>query len=353
MLDEIIIENFQSHKETKLEFVPGVNVIIGASDSGKSAILRALNWAATNRPLGDSFRSEWGGETKVGIRTIDAHKVERIRTASKNEYILDGEPLKAFGTEVPEEVTNILLLDSYNIQSQMDPPFLLSHTPGEAARMLNKAASIDDIDRVISGISSSLNRINSDIKYKEKQLKENEEKIIQYAGLSDIESYIEELEAMEKEQTELMKKSTALNRLKEKIERTQLKLEKSKHVPILLESLAEAEESYATYRGALTKKDRLCKIVHRIKYIQGLLAQTEEIGEAAELIEGALEESSQLKAKQEQLRKLESITAKMKKAQAAINTLNKDIEKTEKEYEQIVPDACPLCGNSIGKGERK
>jgi exonuclease SbcC len=36
--------DFQSHKETHLEFVEGLNVIIGPSDSGKSSVVRALNF---------------------------------------------------------------------------------------------------------------------------------------------------------------------------------------------------------------------------------------------------------------------------------------------------------------------
>ena len=59
-------------------------------------------------------------------------------------------------------------MDIYNIQQQSDLPFLLYATPGEAARMLNRAASIDDIDVARDGIAKSLNRINAGMKYDEK-----------------------------------------------------------------------------------------------------------------------------------------------------------------------------------------
>ena len=36
MIIKVEIENFQSHKNTVLEFVPGTNVVIGESDAGKS-----------------------------------------------------------------------------------------------------------------------------------------------------------------------------------------------------------------------------------------------------------------------------------------------------------------------------
>jgi len=49
MLKKISIQNFQSHKKTELDLVDGINVIYGLSQSGKSAILRALNWIIFNR----------------------------------------------------------------------------------------------------------------------------------------------------------------------------------------------------------------------------------------------------------------------------------------------------------------
>jgi len=44
MINSLTIQNFQSHKNTTLEFDNGINIIIGQSDSGKTAIIRALNW---------------------------------------------------------------------------------------------------------------------------------------------------------------------------------------------------------------------------------------------------------------------------------------------------------------------
>ena len=42
MIKSVGIVNFQSHEETAIEFSPGLNVIAGGSDAGKSSILRAI-----------------------------------------------------------------------------------------------------------------------------------------------------------------------------------------------------------------------------------------------------------------------------------------------------------------------
>ena len=65
MIKSIQIKNIQSHKDTSLEFSPGINAIVGSSNNGKSAVLRALYWARYNRPLGtDTLLSHWAVDKK-------------------------------------------------------------------------------------------------------------------------------------------------------------------------------------------------------------------------------------------------------------------------------------------------
>ena len=44
MINSIKIQNFQSHKNTTIKLKPGVNIITGSSDCGKSVDIRALKW---------------------------------------------------------------------------------------------------------------------------------------------------------------------------------------------------------------------------------------------------------------------------------------------------------------------
>ena len=55
MISRVCLQNFQSHEESELELSPGINVIVGSSNSGKSAIVRAMEGVRTNRPWGTSF----------------------------------------------------------------------------------------------------------------------------------------------------------------------------------------------------------------------------------------------------------------------------------------------------------
>lgn len=44
-ITNLLIENFQSHSRSEFDFGKGLTVIIGPSDNGKSAVLRAMRWA--------------------------------------------------------------------------------------------------------------------------------------------------------------------------------------------------------------------------------------------------------------------------------------------------------------------
>lgn len=125
MIESVKLKNFQSHKENTFSFTKGVNAIVGPSDSGKTAILRALRWLIWNRPLGDAFRSDWGGDTEVTV-TVDGQLITRYKHDNKHGYKIGKIDLKAIGTDVPEEVSTILNIDEINLQQQFDKTISIS-----------------------------------------------------------------------------------------------------------------------------------------------------------------------------------------------------------------------------------
>lgn len=304
MLDAVKIKNFQSHEASELQFSPGVNVIIGPSDAGKSAVFRALIWGISNRPLGDAFRSEWGGETRVVLRTTDNITVERTKDKNKNSYFVNGTELKAFGSDPPESVQEALLMDEVNIQNQTDPPFLFVNSPGEVAQMLNKAASIDDIDRAINGLRRGLTHLRQSIKQKEEQLQKQKEEIKQYKDLPALESKIEELETLEKKEQELYRSSVRLERQLNSAKNLREEIDNTKDTKKPLQLIAETQELNIN-RSAIAKQFR--RFSHLIK---------------------------------DAIRK-----------QQEINKIQDKISILQNQYNQLAPKICPLC-NGTGDARR-
>lgn len=222
MIKRIEIHNIQSHENTVLELSKGINAIVGSSNNGKTAILRALNWARYNRPLGiDNLASHWivndkGDLTDEMFVTIENENgvVTRKRTKNENQYIVNGKELNVVKTDVPDEVEMLLRLSETNIQNQQDAPFLISKSSGEVAKYFNKVVRLDIIDRVLSNAESKRRSVNNDIGFTEKQIKDYENKLESFSWLDSVERLLDKYERVEKKNLELREK---VNNLKENI----------------------------------------------------------------------------------------------------------------------------------------
>lgn len=167
MIQSIELTNFQRHRHLHLDLSEGTNVLAGTSDSGKSSVVRAVNWALNNRPLGlDSLR--WDPKlarvnlpplekdelTRVTI-TVPEHIITRERNEKGiNRYVVDGEELSALRGEVPAKVLQIMNIEPYCFQGQHDQYFLLQDSAGEVAKKLNSVAGLEDIDKGLANISA-------------------------------------------------------------------------------------------------------------------------------------------------------------------------------------------------------
>src|SRR5690554_1875937 len=112
-IKRITLNNFQSHKYSSIELDERLNVIVGPSDSGKSAIIRGIKWVLYNEPSGDYFIREGEKECSVTLEFSDNTILKRYRSKSKNQYILinnKGEEtiFEGFGSNTPEQIVETI-----------------------------------------------------------------------------------------------------------------------------------------------------------------------------------------------------------------------------------------------------
>lgn len=226
MLNVLRIRNFQSHQDSVIELGPGVNVIVGPSNAGKSACVRSVNWALTNRPLGVNFIRTGQDEADVLLEEIRSNgtkvSVERIRSKSRNEYILNGDtehPFTAFGSNPPEDVLLALNLQDSNIQGQFDPYFLVFDSPGSVALQIRKVTGMEQIDKVADIISSRIRSCRGSTSDKEADLIQIQEKLdaISTIDLEKFESLINKAETLEARKEELERNHQRLKSLSDQL----------------------------------------------------------------------------------------------------------------------------------------
>lgn len=297
MIKTIWLHNFQSHKRTRIKFVDGVNAIVGNSDSGKSAILRAFEWVVYNRPVGDDYLSHWAEEISVTILFDDGAKITRGRDKQGNYYKLNGEVFRAFKQEVPVPIQEALNLNDINIQAQMDPPFLISFKPGDAAQLLNKAVNLDIIDTTISNIRKK--KLDADRDYKQ--------------SLASIEDYNNEL-----------KKYNYLKQMEADV--------------ILYESAAAARSTLARQIKGLQELINLTeRLQERTEASKKLLRIERRLNKALE----SVEERNTLK---KEIVLLGKVLNEIRKARDDKKYWEGEKDRLQKELEKSFPDICPLCG---------
>src|SRR5262245_4610599 len=157
MIKKITVVNYQSHQQTVLELHPGINIITGPTDAGKSGFFRSLFWNKNNRPTGMMFVSDWNkkgknqdtfiGETSVEVE-FDDGVVKRYRNGQVNGYKLnDKTPKEAIGKDaVPQEIQDFWNMNEANFSGQHDLPFLLAVGAGQVAEYLNRIVNLDIVD---------------------------------------------------------------------------------------------------------------------------------------------------------------------------------------------------------------
>jgi len=354
MVQFLQIQNFQSHKNTFIEFGNNVNIFIGFSDSGKTAIIRALRWVITNKPTGDAFRSNWGGDTIVELILKNGTRVKRTKGNSTNEYELQvkgNKPLlfKAFGTDVPVEIEKALAFDSINLQEQLDAPYLLSDTPGQVAKHFNKIAKLEKIDTGIQYVQSIITKVTQDINTNTSNIEAYKESYKQWDFLQDFEIKLEVLESKVKSKDEiganrklLVNLCTSLEEVIEEQVSYSSILKNEKTVNLLLENYTKVKQIKKDVRNLNGIVVDLSRNKKEQESYSALLISESTINKLLELYK-------ELKEVRKEYTSFVNLTNSINNLRKRQETMLKSLEIIEKEYHRDYPGICPFCNSIIKK----
>lgn len=342
MIQELHIRNYQSHKDTTLEFHPGVNIILGITDSGKTSILRSIKKLVWNRPSGNEFCSHWGGDMEIEMITDD-HTIAR-GIDKENWYSLDGKRLVAFGKDVPEEIRNALNMDETNLQQQFDLHFLISSSPGEVASHFNQVAHLHQIDSSISFVNRNILALTNTKKADEGSLKNSQEELTQYDYLDKFEIELEVLEHDTANNIQIItsrnKLQTQLDLLEEKekeIEKIEVKTKLEKPVNAILKLYTDQK---------IIEDDRaylLAALIYAAEIDKATIILSKKVGQLA-LVDSILKLMEEKKTLQ---RDHDTLRDALSENRIIIDKQTKTkerLEKKEAKFHKHMPDECPLCG---------
>lgn len=352
MIKSVSIQNFQSHAKTELNFHEGVNVIVGTTDGGKTAIIRALRWLIWNRPSGDALRSRWGGatnvqlETEEGVITRSKDKIDKYTLRLKGQEDIE---FKAIGTSVPAEIQGVLNISEINLQNQHDATFLLSDTPGAVATHFNKVARLDRIDSATSAINGWIRGLKSDVSHLETDIATEKAKLPQFENLEKFEIEIEVLEQMESRLTSMRGKRDTLKKvitqyadLEEEIETLTPLLELEGLVTSTLDNITQQDQLQ-------TQADELHAIIDDLEGLEGKETTANELLPLEPLVLSLLDKYKQLRELKKTKSQLQYLLNQVNLVDDDIVTTGNNVTKLETKFHKEMPDICPLCDTILKK----
>lgn len=344
MIKSIKIKNIQSHKETELNLHKGINCIIGSSNNGKSAILRAFYWVRYNRPLGiDSLCSHWAINEKgnqiddMEVTVDNGNIITRRRTKSENQYIVNNKELNVVKSDIPSEVEQAFRLSDTNIQKQLDEPFLLSNTNGEVAKYFNSIVRLDVIDKVLTKAETTRRKNKQEIETLEKIIKNQELKLSQYDWLETSEKLI-----------------TKYENVKSKNDKLLLEQKKLYSSIIDFENLTKNKNKYN-----FTKSKELIEEIEKLKLsISELKSKIDSLQNTIDdfnsiKIYPSFEKEKKLMTKISNLDNIQELNSKIAILQNSVSEViacSNVIEWKKKEINDLkdkLPEICPVCGGKL------
>lgn len=205
-IEYIKIVGFQSHGETKLKFHPHLNIIVGPSDEGKSAILRAIKKVVRDLPSGNGFVSNKTDTCKIVLGMNNGAKITRkvvcdVKGTTKvNEYQVkienDVQKFVSFGREIPLEVRNTIgwpLIDlddgstiDIHFSGQHDQPFLVASTPAIKSKVLGRVSGLHIIDVGIKKSNKDARRIGDEIKGAKNNIDELQKELQKFPNINEL-----------------------------------------------------------------------------------------------------------------------------------------------------------------------
>jgi DNA repair ATPase RecN len=199
MIDALEIAGYQSLRKARIE-LGALTVIEGPSNSGKSALVRALVMLARNA-RGTAYISTGMTTCTVTAGSADEGWVLRLTRSTargKDAYrlrILQGgvagarAPAAAEFTKlqggVPDEASELLRLGDLNIARQPDPPFLLTESGRDVAAVLGRLTNVSMVLAAAAEAGRRRKQAARDLKGADARLAELREQAQEFAGLGD------------------------------------------------------------------------------------------------------------------------------------------------------------------------
>ena len=216
---KLSVKNIQAIEEASIE-VEGFTGIVGRSNSGKSALIRGLFAALTNKSPKGIFRYNTK-ESQVNLddESRNIH-IEWRKGDSINMYNVNGKEHTKVGKEPPPEIADwgfktIKVNDeTLDVQfaRQHQYLFLLDKSGGFVAEFISKITKADILTGALKDCESDLRKANESIKHNDKEVEKLNQDLSKFDSLD---YYHERVKKLIETKSDLIKQNSEINQIEE------------------------------------------------------------------------------------------------------------------------------------------
>lgn len=309
MLHSAHLYNFQCYQDREFTFAPGLNLVVGPSNTGKTALVRAMRWCAWNEPRRgvDSLKRVGSQETWVRLQFDDGAVT---RTTEHNSYLLEvnGEmrQFARIGHQVPDEVQAFLRMErlslagselEVHLASQLDPLFLVAQPPAALLGALSTLARVETLQAALRLVTAEHKREQQECERLDRQAEKLKEQLSTWDWLEGEQVLLQRAEQAMQQRDALCEKLRALEQLRE-------------------------------------QRERLMQPPVELSRVDSILTEYEWRIEQLQKLEGVQKELFRQEAQGEQL------SAETRRAEA-------ELARVQGELVAMVGELCPTCGQEL------
>lgn len=358
---KLSLENFQSISKGELIFHTGTNVIIGQSNSGKSATFRALKTCLSNPSGSQRFIKKGTSHSSVMLE-YNGNQIIWKRTPKESSYIINGETYlktgKSSALKLVEDTG--FTIDSndtiMNIEEELQLPFPFGMSDSDLFKLYENVFCISDsaiILKAAKGVEDStkteITTLDNDILKNDNKVKE----LLEFQKTVDIEKLKKMKKYLENKNNKVLNLKDGLPIIKKALKVQDLTVKEkefSNLLPLYLEN-RDLKRTISQLKQLHTLNKHLKDIIlpteislNEYKELRELnktvkvLKDIEDFKVPVNSFESKLQEYENLKSYLKEIKEIKKEIKERKEALINLKERIKHIESALKEFQ-----VCPLC----------
>lgn len=385
---KVQIKNFQSAADVELE-IDRFTTLVGKSNIGKSAVIRAIQGALVNRE-GEDFVTTGEKHTEVSLECPNLSLVWK-KGGGFNDYEINGETLESVGRGSPPQIEEAgfgelkVGRDSINVQiaDQFHPLFLLQESGSLAAEAISDVGRLTDVQTALRNCDKDRRSVRSTQKVRKEDLDDTREALNLYENYERDMQQVKEVRSYYKDITALGKEIESLERIERKRGATENTIQRYRGVlgveapEVDCDTLVQEINTLERLSQRLVRNAKVIKAYRGVEDIviptwdgDGILSEIntlESLASKAVRIQGTMrkykglsdvevpdiESFGEAVSEYEQLAsmgsRLESLVAQIQTLKTEVQEQEEDLESIKNELHDVLHEAgfCPTCERDV------